>query len=89
MKFKREYLIEELGLPYDCDLVSEEIIDTTRWSVIKEIVFQSKDGKYYQTTYSEGATECQDEAPWEYEEEIECEEVELREVKIMKWCPKN
>lgn len=89
MKFKKEYLIEELGLPYDCDLVNEEIIDTTRWSIIKEIVFQDKDGKYYQTTYSEGATECQEEAPWEYEDEVECVEVELREVKIMKWCPKN
>ena len=89
MKFKKEYLIEELGLPYDCDLVHEEIIDTTRWSIIKEIVFKDKDGKYYQTTYSKGATECQDESPWEYEDEIECIEVELREVKIMKWCPKN
>lgn len=89
MKFKKEYLIEELGLPYDCDLVNEEIIDTSRWSIIKEIVFQDKDGKYYQTTYSEGATECQEEAPWEYEDEVECVEVELREVKIMKWCPKN
>lgn len=89
MKFKKEYLIEELGLPYDCDLVNEEIIDTRRWSIIKEIVFQDKDGKYYQTTYSEGATECQEEAPWEYEDEVECVEVELREVKIMKWCPKN
>ena len=89
MKFKKEYLIEELGLPDDCDLVNEEIIDTSRWSIIKEIVFQDKDGKYYQTTYSEGATECQEEAPWEYEDEVECVEVELREVKIMKWCPKN
>lgn len=89
MKFKKEYLIEELGLPYDCDLVNEEIINTTRWSIIKEIIFQDKDGKYYQTTYSEGATEYQDEAPWEYEDEVECTEVELREVKIMKWCAKN
>lgn len=87
MKFKKEYLIEELGLPYDCE--SEEIIGTTRWSIIKEIVFQDKDGKYYQTTYSEGATEFQDESPWEYEDEIECTEVELKEVKVMKWCPKE
>ena len=87
MKFKKEYLIEELGLPYDCDLISEETIDNTRWSIIKEIVFQDKDGKYYQTTYSEGATECQDESPWEYEKEVECVEVELKEVLVKKWIP--
>ncbi|NFH01357.1 hypothetical protein FC831_13900 [Clostridium botulinum] len=85
VKFKREYLIEELGLPWDTDVIHKEIIDTTRWSVIKEIVFQDKDGRYYQTTYSEGATECQDESPWEYEDEVECVEVELKEVLVKKW----
>lgn len=88
MKFKKEYLMKELGLPWD-NTVSEEIIDTTRWSVIKEIIFQDKDGKYYQTTYSQGATEYQDESPWEYENEVECTEVELKEVKVMKWVPKE
>lgn len=29
----------------------------------------------------------QDERPWEYEDEVECEEVELREVKVKKWMP--
>ena len=27
------------------------------------------------------------EEPWEYEEEVECEEVELREVTVNKWLP--
>ena len=39
------------------------------------------------TTYSEGATECQDERPWEYDDEIKCTEVELKEVKVKKWIP--
>lgn len=85
IKFSRDYLKNELDLPYNNTIV-DRIIDTTRWSIIHEIVFADK-GKFYMTTYSEGATECQDERPWEFDDEIECEEVELREVKIKKWVP--
>lgn len=82
--FDRDFLINELDLPYEN--VYERIIDTNRWSVIKEIVFEYED-KFYMTEYSEGATECQDESPWEYEDEIECVEVELKEVVVKKWMP--
>ena len=85
VKFSRDYLKNELDLPYSNTIV-DRIIDTTRWSIIHEIVFADK-GKFYMTIYSEGATECQDERPWEFDDEIECEEVELREVKIKKWVP--
>ena len=85
-KFSREYLTKELGLPYDCKLIKDDIIDTTRWSIVHEIVFEDK-GKFYMTTYSEGATEYQDERPWEYEDEVKCTEVELKEVKVKKWIP--
>jgi hypothetical protein len=84
-KFSKDYLKNELDLPYENTIV-DNIVDTTRWSVVHEIVFADK-GKFYRTTYSEGATEIQDERPWEYEDEIECEEVELREVKVKKWVP--
>lgn len=84
-KFSREYLVNELGLPYENTIVND-IVDTTRWSVIHEIVFMNKDGKFYQTSYSEGATECQDESLWENESEVECYEVELKEVTVKKWC---
>ena len=47
----------------------------------------SNKGKFYMTTYSVGATEMQWEKPWEYEEEVECTEVELKEVKVKKWIP--
>lgn len=76
---------DELGLPYGNAIV-DNIVDTTRWSIIHEIVFEDN-GKFYSATYSEGATECQDERPWEYESEVECEEVELREVVVKKWMP--
>lgn len=81
--FNKEYLTKELGLPYDCKLIEDDIIDTTRWSIVHEIVFEDK-GKFYMTTYSEGATEYQDERPWEHEDEIKCTEVELKEVKVKK-----
>ena len=84
--FNKEYLTKELGLPYDCKLIEDDIINTTRWSIVHEIVFEDK-GKFYMTTYSEGATEYQDERPWEYEDEVKCTEVELKEVKVKKWIP--
>ena len=83
--FIKEYLMEELDLPYGS--LEDEIIDTSRWSIHHKIVFEDKDSRKYETFYSEGATECQDESPWEYEDEIECTEVEQREVKVIKWMP--
>ena len=84
--FSAKYLKEELGLPYDCTPIIDRIVDSTRWSVIHDIVFEDK-GKFYRTSYSVGATECQDEKPWEYENTVECTEVELREVKVKRWVP--
>ncbi|MEC4565450.1 hypothetical protein L8C07_05790 [Paenibacillus sp. CMAA1739] len=84
MKFKKNYLINELDLPYSA--LVDNITDTSRWSIHHEIVFEHE-GKFYQTHYSEGATEMQDESPWEYEEDVDCNEVELKEVKVMKWVP--
>ena len=83
--FSKDYLVDELELPWRNTIV-DKIIDTTRWSIVHEIVFED-DGKFYMTTYSEGATEMQDERPWEYEDEIKCTEVELKEVKVKKWIP--
>lgn len=83
--FNKDYLINKLNLPYD-NTITDKIIDNTRWSLIHEIVFEDN-GKFYQTIYSEGATEMQIEKPWEYENKIECIEVELREVKVKRWMP--
>ena len=82
--FSKDYLKNKLELPINA--VVDKIIDTTRWSIVHEIVFEDN-GKLYQTTYSEGATEMQLESPWECENEVECTEVELREVKVKKWIP--
>jgi hypothetical protein len=57
------------------EVVLDEMIDHQRWSILHRMVFR-KDDHFYQTTYSIGATESQDEQPWEYESEVEVQEVE-------------
>lgn len=49
------------------ELIVDDLIDTTRWSEVHNVVIK-KDGRFYQDTYSVGATEMQDESPWEYSE---------------------
>jgi hypothetical protein len=77
-KFKREELRKH-GLPYDgydgVEIIGDNIVDHSRWSVDHELIFRWTDGKYYETSYSVGATEMQDERPWEYDKEVECQEV--------------
>lgn len=82
--FSRDYLVDELDLPYNATY--DEVTDNSRWSIFHDMVFKDNE-KYYQTSYSVGATECQDERPWEYEDEIECVEVEKRQVLVEKWMP--
>lgn len=84
--FSRDYLINELELPYGSNVILDTITGTTRWSIVHKIVFEDK-GKFYQTTYSVGATELQMKSPWAYDEEVECTEVELQEVVVKKWVP--
>ena len=82
--FSRDYLVDELDLPYNS--IYDKVTDNSRWSIFHDMVFKDNE-KYYQTSYSVGATECQDERPWEYEDEIECVEVEKRQVLVEKWMP--
>jgi hypothetical protein len=64
--------------------LEDNIVDTSRWSIYHKIIFEHED-KYYQTYYSEGATECQDESPWEYDDEIECTEVHQVDKVVKVW----
>ena len=85
VKFSKDFLVDELDLPDNDDIVMlDEIVDSSRWSIIHNIVFEHE-GKFYQTGYSVGATESQDEGPWEYDDEVECTEVELKEVMVKQW----
>lgn len=72
MKFKKEFLLELLE---EDNYVEHSISDTSRWSVHYDWVFEH-DGKFYESSYSVGATEQQEEYPYEYDgDEIECREV--------------
>lgn len=69
--FTKKFLQDRCG----CGYIEQKIVDHTRWSVHYEEIF-TFEGKYYRTRYSIGATEGQDESPYEYApEEIECPEV--------------
>lgn len=83
---------DEIDLPWDIDpkrgkIISDEVWDTSRrWEDTHELIFEL-DGKTLRTYYNRGKTEYQETQPWEYEDEIECQEVELREVTVSKWMP--
>ena len=81
MKFKKE-ILKDLCLP-ECALI-DNIVGQTRWSTIREIIFEYE-GACYRTTYSIGSTELQWETPWEGEDEIECEEVHQVEKIVKVW----
>lgn len=57
--------------------VSDTITGKSRWSVDYVLVFrENATGKHYEVAYSMGATESQDESPFEYEpDDVECHEV--------------
>lgn len=82
IKLSKEILIKELDLP--CSAIKDEVTVTSRWSISHRIIFEYE-GKFYKTYYSVGATEMQDESPWECENEVECIEVEEKEVMVKKW----
>ena len=79
--FKRDWMIDVLnGDTEDTEVILDKIYDTSRWSIRSELVFKFEN-KFYHTCYSRGATEQQDESPWEYDgEDIECSEVKPVEV---------
>ena len=78
MKFSKEDLLELLysgTTSRPMKIVENKITENTRWSVCFDLIFEC-DGKFYKTDYSKGATESQEESPFQYADEmIECDEV--------------
>lgn len=69
-------------------VIYDKITDTGRWSEYHECVFELN-GKTYMTDYSRGATEMQDESPYEYDGEwIAVTEVVPKEVTVIKYVAK-
>ena len=88
MEFKKELLHDLVWDDSDAlETVLDEIVDTSRWSVHHKLVF-AFGGKFFRTHYSVGATEQQDERPFEYDPDmIECEEVFPHERTIIVYEP--
>lgn len=92
--FKKEDLLDLLykkELEIDGKLAKvvdgPNITDTSRWSIHYEMVF-SYDDKYYSVVYRRGATESQDEQPFEYDGDvIQCIEVVPQKIMVIKYVP--
>lgn len=77
MNFRKEDLINLVEENYkgEIEVMQIELVDTTRWSIVYSLVLKFKN-RFYQTSFTRGATENQDESPFEYEDdEIDCSEV--------------
>ena len=77
-QFKKDALLEMLdGDAETLVKVSDTITGKSRWSLNHELVFKEvATGRFFCTHYSKGATEQQDESPFEYEpDDVEVTEV--------------
>ncbi len=69
--------------------ISDEITGHSRWSVDYYLTFQMGD-RFFGTSYSRGATEYQDESPWEYEaDHVPCTELEAVRITRTEYQPKK
>jgi len=88
VEFEKSFLLDVLYGDIPDALIEDTILETTRLTIIHELIFQH-DGKFYRVIYTVGATESQDERPWKYADKmIECTEVVPQEIVVTKWVPK-
>jgi len=75
---------KEVALELLDNAVDNSVYDTSRWSILYEAVVPYE-GKHYRVYYSRGATEYQDEGPFEYDNEVELVEVKQVEKLTKVW----
>lgn len=83
-----------MGLPFDAydgaEIVSKTLESNSRWSLHYSLVFRLPDqtnSEAWQVGYRVGATECQEEGPWEYESEVAATLVHRTTKTIEVWEP--
>jgi hypothetical protein len=92
-RFAKTYLVE-LGLPWDCEggeVIEDKIEDQRRWSTDHGLIFRlpgQAEGEAWETGYSVGSTECQEERPWDGQDEVECTLVHAVQKTVTVWEPK-
>jgi hypothetical protein len=58
------------------EIIEDVISGKSRWCDIHKLIIKRKsDSKFFKGSYRVGATESQDEGPWEYEKTVEFSEV--------------
>ena len=92
MKVSKDTLVELAhgGSDPDWEVVHEEPISKSRWSINHtNIIKQLSTNRFFSTHFQRGATEYQEQEPYEYEpEEIELVEFVPVEVTVTKYVPK-
>jgi hypothetical protein len=81
--FTRQQMQDVLWEGYGTILVND-MVDKSRWSIMHVLVFEL-DGELYRTYYQKGATEYQDEVPFEYDDEVQCDIVESYEKTVTEY----
>lgn len=75
--------------PEGFQILEDSIIENDRWSILHNLIFSYVDDdgiNVYQTSYRVGATEMQDESPFEYDGDlIDCTLMEQVEVTQLVW----
>lgn len=69
-------------------LVREDVVDSSRWSIIKRLLFREigqDESEAWLAHYSVGATELQSEGPFEYEDTVECALLKKTERAVAVW----
>ena len=81
-------LLKELDVPWGGKCVVEDkIVDTTRWTVVHEVVF-AYEGRHYRVDVHAPATERQDDMdPFNECDPVTCIEVEQVERLVKVWEP--
>lgn len=83
--FSAQFLREEI-LEDDTKIIEDTVVGNSRWSIQHELIFEHE-GQTYRTYYQVGATEYQDEGPWEFTPEVQCEEVKRVPKTVMVYEP--
>lgn len=81
MRLSKEIMRKKLH-----DSIENRIVDKSRWAIQYEMIFEHE-GKFYSAYYQVGATEQQDESPWEYDVDVECLEVRKVSKLVEVWEP--
>lgn len=81
----------------DCDedadttgytVVQETLVGSSRWSLLYDLIFtapEQEPGTAWRARYSSGATESQDETPFQYRDTVAAELVRLKPKELLVW----